>query len=197
MLHTLPTRGPAMRTMQAATWGEVGALATPPAAGPWLRRTGPGGTALAAPAGWHVTFADAEVSAREPGDQAAAMVRQRTLPRSSDLADWLWQQYPATEPGLHQVCMRCIETLPAHVACAVFDYGGQVFKGRAGAVALLDGRVVTVYVAAATRHRFAAALPALVRILESHRPAAGGLAPAARRAVLARLLRLGLDLPDN
>lgn len=170
---------------------------TAPAAVPWRRHGGPGGVALAAPALWQVAFAPGEVSAREPGGQAAAMVRQRTLPWQANLADWLWHHYPATEPGLHQVCMRRIETLPSSVACAVFDYGGHVFHGRAGAVALLDGRVATVFVAAASRDRFAAALPLLVRVLESRQPAAGGLSPAGRRAVLAHLLRLGLDVPDT
>lgn len=167
-----------------------------PPARTWLRHGAPGGATLVTPAHWQVVFADGEVSAREPGGHAAALVRQRTLPWQTDLADWLWHRYPATEPGLHQVRMRRIETLPAPVAYVLFDYGGHLFNGRAGAVALLDGREATVFVAAASRHRFAAALPLLVRILESHRPAAGGLSPAGRRAVLARLLRLGLDVRD-
>jgi hypothetical protein len=177
----------------------LGTVARPDAAAraeAWRRHGGPGGVTLLAPARWQVAFAPGEVSAREPGGHAAALVRQRTLPWQADLADWLWHQYPATEPGLHQVCMRRVEALPAPVACALFDYGGHVFHGRAGAVALLDGRTATVFVAAASRHRFAEALPVLVRILESRRPAAGGLSPAGRRAVLAHLLRLGLDLCD-
>lgn len=168
-----------------------------PAACTWRRHGVPGGVTLVTPAPWQVAFAGGDVSAHEPGGHAAALVRQRTLPWQTDLADWLWHRYPDTEPGLHQVRMRRIETLPAPVAYVLFDYGGHLFNGRAAAVALLDGRAATVFVAAASQHRFVAALPLLVRILESHRPAVGGLSPAGRRAVLARLLRLALDVPDN
>jgi hypothetical protein len=123
-------------------------------------------------------------------------VRQREVPLHGDVADWLWQQYPGTEPGLHQVRMRRIEALPAQAACALFDYGSPIARGRASALVVRQGRQATVFVAAAVQTRHAELLPVLVRILDSCRPCPGGIAPAARRALLGRLLRLGTEA-DN
>jgi hypothetical protein len=163
-----------------------------PAAGAWTRHAGLDGQWLLAPLPWRVSAARTqELTVSEPGGTAAALVRQREVPLYGDIADWLWQRYPDTEPGLHQVRMRRIETLPAQAACAVFDYGSPVARGRASALAVRNGRQATVFVAAAVLSRHAELLPVLVRILDSCRPCPGGVAPAARRALLARLLRFG------
>jgi hypothetical protein len=164
----------------------------------WLPRTGPLGLWLLAPVGWRlVADGPQQFTVSEPSGLAAARVRQRELPFESDLADWLWQHYPGTEPGLHQVRMRRIEALPACAACAVFDYGSAVSPARASVLALRDGARARVFVAAAAQPLHAAMLPVLVRILDSCRPCPGGLPPAARRALLAHLLRLGAQIADS
>lgn len=165
--------------------------------GGWVPRTGAQGLWLLAPAGWRV-LADGphQLTVSEPSGLAAARVRQRELPFETELADWLWQQYPGTEPGLHQVRMRRIEALPACAACAVFDYGSAVSPARASVLAVRDGTTAQVFAAAAAQPVHAAMLPVLVRILDSCRPCTGGLPPAARRALLAHLLRLGTQIAD-
>lgn len=163
----------------------------------WARHAGPDGQWLLAPQPWRVTAARTrELTVSEPDGAAAALVRQREVPLHGDVADWLWQQYPGTEPGLHQVRMRRIETLPTQAACAVFDYGSPIARGRASALVVRSGRQATVFVAAAVQARHAELLPVLVRILDSCRPCPDGIAPAARRALLARLLRLGTEADD-
>lgn len=159
----------------------------------WVRHVGPGAASLLAPAHWHVTFAGVhEWTVSDPDGSATARVRLRDVAPQVELADWLWQHYPATEPGLHQVRMRRIDALPAHAACALFDYGGELARGRAGALAVRDGRIATVFIAAAASERFAAALPGLIRILRSRRVAGPGPPAAAQRALLARLQPLAL-----
>jgi hypothetical protein len=163
----------------------------------WARHGEPPGLTLLAPASWQVMAMNAhELTAMQPQQVAAALVRARQVSLQHELADWLWQHYPATEPGLHNVRMLRIETLPAQAACAVFDYGSQVVRGRASALALRDGRHATVFVAASVRARHAELLPVLIRILASCRPAPPGISAAARRALLARLLRLGAEALD-
>jgi hypothetical protein len=169
-----------------------------PTANAWTRHTGPDGQWLLAPLPWRVTAAGRtqELTVSEPGGAAAALVRQREAPLHGDVADWLWRQYPGTEPGLHQVHMRRLEALPAQAACALFDYGSPIARCRASALVVRHGRQATVFVAASVQSRHAELLPVMVRILDSCRPCPGGIAPAARRALLARLLRLGKEAED-
>ncbi|MFO1218477.1 MAG: hypothetical protein U1E89_08920 [Burkholderiaceae bacterium] len=165
--------------------------------GTWVQHHRDDGLLLQAPADWLVAARSAsDFSVREPSGIAAAMVRGREVPLDSDLADWLWLRYPHTEPGLHQVRMRRIENLPAQAACAVFDYGSPIAPGRASALAVRHGRRATVFVAAALQSRHAHWLPLLLRVLDSSQPCPGGITPAARRALLARLLRLSAEPCD-
>lgn len=152
---------------------------------------------LRAPAGWSVrAHGDADLSVHDPAGTAAALVRRRDAAPGCELADWLWQRYPATEPGLRQVQMRRIEALPGQAACAVFDYGSQLARGRASALAVREGRVVTVLVAAAEAERHRAVLPDLLRVLAGCCPHATCGGTAACRALLARLGRFGLEAGD-
>jgi hypothetical protein len=76
--------------------------------------------------------------------------------------------------------MLKVEPQGPQLARAVFDYGSQVFQGRASVVAVRHGDVATLFVAAAARDQFAERLPTLTRILDSVRfgaPAAGTAQP--------------------
>jgi hypothetical protein len=128
------------------------------------------GFSLQKPAAWQVQAGrGGEIAVTEPRGTAAAMLRARVVPARDDLAQWLQQHYAATEPGLYNVRMLTAEARGAQVAHAAFDYGSNVFQGRASVVAVRHGDVATLFVAAAARSDFAQRLPELTRILDSLR----------------------------
>lgn len=156
--------------------------AQPGGSGGWARHTDAAGFTLQKPADWQVSStAPGEITVREPRGTAAALVRARVVPAQMDLAQWLQQQYPGTEPGLRNVRMRKVEGRGAQLAQAAFDYGGNGFDGAASVVAVRHGDMATLFIAAASRAEFAQRLPELTRILDSLRfTPAGGAAPVQR-----------------
>jgi hypothetical protein len=139
-------------------------------AGDWVLHRDAAGFLAHVPAGWCVRAGlPGEIAFSEPRGAAAALLRVRGVPAHGDLALWLEQDYARTEPGLHNVHMLEVETLGAQLARAAFDYGGNVFQGRASVVASRAGDIATLYIAAAGRAEFVRRLPALTRILESLR----------------------------
>lgn len=155
--------------MGAAMWAP-GALAEPAAPLGWAEHRDPAGFTLHKPQAWQVLANGAgEIAVSEPGGTAAALVRARSVPARHDLTQWLQQHYAATEPGLHNVRMLRVQGQGPQVARAAFDYGSNLFQGRASVIAVRHGDVATVFVAAAARNEFAQRLPALTRILDSLR----------------------------
>ncbi len=155
-----------LSTLSASTPATVGEA--PPA--DWGEYNDPAGFHLQAPAGWQVQAAGGnEIAVGDPHGTAAALVRVRRLPPRTELAPWLARDYPATEPGLHNVQMLRAEGRGPRVAAAAFDYGSNVFQGRASVVAAREGDIATIFIAAAARDHFAQSLPTLTRILESFR----------------------------
>ncbi len=160
--------------MGAAMWAP-GALAEPAAPLGWAEHRDPAGFTLHKPQAWQVLANGAgEIAVSEPGGTAAALVRARSVPARHDLTQWLQQHYAATEPGLHNVRMLRVQGQGPQVAHAAFDYGSNVFQGRASVVAVRHDDVATVFVAAAARAEFVARLPDLTRILNSLRFGGGG-----------------------
>jgi hypothetical protein len=154
------------------------------------------GLSVHKPAGWRVQRdGSGDIAVSDPQGSAAALVRTRSVPPQVELARWLHRHYAATEPGLHNVRMLQAESRALHVAHAAFDYGSQVFRGRASVVAVRHGDQATLFVAAASRTQFAQALPELTRILGSVRCAAAN-APVGTLD-LAQLLCIGTEVPDR
>ena len=142
----------------------------PTGSGGWARYSDPLGFTLMKPDDWRVHAENpGDISVSDPRGKSAAMVRARIVPPQANLAQWLQQQYPATEPGLVNVRMLKVEAMGPQVVRAAFDYGGNAFQGRASVIAVRGGDVATIFVAAATRAEFAQRLPELTRILESVR----------------------------
>ncbi len=157
----------------------------------WRRLFSDDGTlSLLAPRDWTVQQgAPGDVAVVAPDGGAAAMRRLRRLPAGAALGRWLAQDFAADEPGLQPARTLLVDERGPALARAAFDYGGQLFRGRAGVVALRtegDARVC-LFVAAAAHAHYAAQLPRLVRILESLRPRPD----AAALLDLAALLRFG------
>src|SRR5688572_15132377 len=149
----------------------------------WSEHQDPAGFRLQKPADWRVQSAGGgDIVVGDPQGNAAALVRARVLPPRTELAAWLRQHYAATEPGLHNVRMLRVESHSPQVAHAAFDYGSQVFEGRASVIAVRHGDVATLFVAAAARAHFAQSLPELTRILDSVRFGAPGGMHAPQRA---------------
>ena len=138
--------------------------------GGWVTHRDPAGFTLQKPAAWQVQAGSAgEIAVTDPRGTAAALVRARVVPARADLARWLQQHYAATEPGLYNVRMLKAEGRGAQVAHAAFDYGSNVFQGRASVIGVRHGDMATLFVAAAARTEFAQRLPELTRILDSLR----------------------------
>ncbi len=155
----------------------------------WALHRDPAGFSVQMPSGWHVQAGPAgEIAVTDPRGTAAAMVRARVVPARADLAQWLQQHYAATEPGLYNVRMLKAEGRGPQVAHAAFDYGSNLFQGRASVIAVRHGDMATLFVAAAARAEFAQRLPELTRILDSLRfgaaAAGNGAAPQARQPAL-------------
>lgn len=151
----------------------------------WVSHRDAAGFTLHKPADWRVQAgAPGEIAVTDPRGTAAALVRARVVPPRADLAPWLQQQYAATEAGLYGVRMLKVEAIGAQVARAAFDYGSNVFQGRASVIAVRHGDMATLFVAAASRAEFAQRLPDLTRILDSLRFGAdpGGKAALPPRA---------------
>ena len=166
-----------------ALW-TAGAVADSGPPGAWSQHQDRAGFSLQKPTDWQVQAGSAgEIAVTDPRGTAAAMVRARVVPARADLAQWLQQQYAATEPGLYNVRMLKAEARGPQVAHAAFDYGSNVFQGRASVIAVRHGDMATLFVAAAARTDFAQRLPELTRILESLRfgGAEGGNGTAPRR----------------
>ncbi len=136
----------------------------------WTLHRDRAGFSLQKPATWQVQAGDAgEIAVTDSRGTAAALVRARLVPARADLAQWLQQHYAATEPGLYNVRMLKAEGRGPQVAHAAFDYGSNVFQGRASVIAVRQGDTATLFVAAAARSDFAQRLPELTRILDSVR----------------------------
>jgi hypothetical protein len=136
----------------------------------WVTHHDRAGFTLQKPADWQVQAGHAgEIAVTDPRGTAAALVRARVVPARADLAQWLQQHYAATEPGLYNVRMLKAEGRGAQVAHAAFDYGSNVFQGRASVIAVRHGDMATLFVAAAARSDFAQRLPELTRVLDSLR----------------------------
>lgn len=174
----------------------------------WSRHDDPAGFSLLMPAGWRVKAGRCgEVVVSEPRGTAAALVRARIVPAGVDLGEWLQLYYAATEPGLHNVRMLKVDRHGPQRAHAAFDYGSNVFRGRASLVALRHGDLATLFVAAAARDEFAQRLPALTGILDSLRFDVGGGGTTDIGSDtdgtpntdldLARWLKIGTDLVDR
>ena len=149
----------------------------------WNEHRDAAGFTLQKPADWRVQSGNpGDIVVSDPQGRAAALVRARVLSPRTELATWLQQHYAATEPGLHNVRMLKVESRSPQVAHAAFDYGSQVFQGRASVIAVRHGDVATLFVAAAAREQFAKALPDLTRILDSVRFGAPRGAHAPQRA---------------
>jgi hypothetical protein len=145
-------------------------LATAKMDGAWVTHQDPAGFSVQKPAAWQVQAGAAgEIAVTDPRGTAAALVRARVVPARADLAQWLQQHYAATEPGLYNVRMLKTEGRGPQVAHAAFDYGSNVFQGRASVIAVRHGDMATLFVAAAARSDFAQRLPELTRILDSVR----------------------------
>ena len=148
----------------------------------WNEHRDAAGFTLQKPADWRVQSGNpGDIVVSDPQGRAAALVRARVLSPRTELATWLQQHYAATEPGLHNVRMLRVESRSPQVAHAAFDYGSQVFQGRASVIAVRHGDVATLFVAAAAREQFARALPDLTRILDSVRFGAAGTPQAPQR----------------
>lgn len=155
----------------------------------WALHRDPAGFSLQKPGAWQVQAGTAgEIAVTDPRGTAAALVRARVVPARVDLAQWLQQHYAATEPGLYNVRMLKAEGRGLQVAHAAFDYGSNVFQGRASVIAVRHGDMATLFVAAAARAEFAQRLPELTRILDSLRfgatEAGKGAAPPPRQPAL-------------
>ena len=81
--------------------------------------------------------------------------------------------FPATEPGLHNVRLLDVQACGVRLVRAAFDYGSHVFQGSARMVAVREENLATLFVAAAARTEFAVREPALVAVLDSLRYAPG------------------------
>ena len=148
----------------------AGTVADAKSDGAWVMHRDPAGFSVQKPAAWQVQAGNAgEIAVTDPRGTAAAMVRARVVPARADLAQWLQQHYAATEPGLYNVRMLKAEGRGPQVAHAAFDYGSNVFQGRASVIAVRHGDMATLFVAAAARAEFAQRLPELTRILDSVR----------------------------
>jgi len=136
----------------------------------WVLHRDAAGLTLQRPAAWQVHSAGpGEVVVSEPRGTAAALVRVRVVPAGTDLAQWLQHHYAATEPGLYNVRRLKLESRGPQGAQASFDYGSNVFEGRARVIVVRRGDVATLFVAAAARAEFVRRLPELRRILDSVR----------------------------
>ncbi len=170
-----------------------GTMAEPAAPLGWSAHRDAAGFTLQKPQAWQVQASGAgEIAVSAPRGTAAALVRARSVPARVDLTQWLQQHYAATEPGLHNVHMLKVQSQGPHVARAAFDYGSNLFQGRASVIAVRHGDVATVFVAAAARDEFAARLPELTRILDSLRFDAGSTPVS--QVDLTRLLRIGTEV---
>lgn len=146
-----------------------------PASGPaWVQHRDTCGISLEMPSAWRLRIepsvdAPGELEVSDPRGTAAAMLRARRMPADRDLARWLRLDYPATEAGLHNVIMLRVDRHGPQLASAAFDYGSQVFSGRAQVVAMRHNDMAVLLVAAAARAEFPQRLPDLIRILGSMR----------------------------
>jgi hypothetical protein len=136
----------------------------------WVLHDDPAGFTLCKPHAWRVQVGRGDaIAVSDPRCCAAALVRVRRLPAEADLAEWLRLCYAATEPGLHGVRIATVLSLGPQQAQAVFDYGSQVFLGRARVTARRHGERATLLIAAAAREQYDRRLPELIRILDSVR----------------------------
>jgi hypothetical protein len=162
-MTSLPTAPPAAHPARGAS------------SEPWTRHDDPAGVFSARiPLGWRVQANHwGDIAISEPRGAAAALVRTRAIAPGADLSRWLQDDYAATEPGLHSVRMLDVQACGADLVRAAFDYGSQVFQGRAHLVGVREEDVAALFVAAAARAEFVQRLPSLLQILDSLRFAPG------------------------
>jgi hypothetical protein len=167
----------------------VGLAATVFAApGDWMEHRDPRGFRVDKPAPWIVEVTDlANIAVGDPDGRAVALIRGRAAP--GELSRWLVDAYPRTEPGMGDVRPLRAEAINAHAARAVITYTNpRGVAKRASLLAVRQGSVATVFVAAAPIQEFRARLPDLTRVLDSFRftpvaAAPAGPAPAPLRTV--------------
>ena len=114
-----------------------------------------------------------DIAISEPQGSAAALVRTRSVAPGADFSRWVQDAYAATEPGLHSVRMLDVQACGLDLVRAAFDYGSQVFQGRAHVVGVREGDLAALFIAAAARAEFVQRLPTLLQILDSLRFAPG------------------------
>ena len=156
----------------------------------WTTHQDPSGFSVQLPAGWRVlsdmpgalTFGDAQ-------SRWTALVRARRA--RGDLARWLQQEYPASEPGMQALRIDSLRTEGSDIVHAALQYRNpQGLAKRARLVAVRRGDIVTIFVAATPADEQAQGLPVLSRVLDSlrfgaPRIAAGGAGSGAAAAPLA------------
>ncbi len=139
-------------------------------AGPWVRHDDVAGFSARIPLGWRVQASHwGDIAISEPQGSAAAFVRTRHVAPGDDFSRWLRDAYAATEPGLHSVRMLDVQACSPDLVRAAFDYGSQVFQGRAHIVGVREGDLAALFVAAAARADFVHHLPTLLQVLDSLR----------------------------
>ncbi|MEQ1807185.1 MAG: hypothetical protein ABL900_17545 [Burkholderiaceae bacterium] len=161
-----------MTSSPAASLSAQSARSAPP--GPWVRHNDAAGFSARIPQGWRVQASHwGDIAISEPLGSAAALVRTRRIAPDADFSRWVQDAYPATEPGLHSVRMLDVLACGPDLVRAAFDYGSQVFQGRAHVVAVREGDRAALFVAAAARAELVQRLPTLLQILDGLRFAAG------------------------
>lgn len=161
-----------MTSLPAAPLAAQPARSAPP--GPWVRHDHAAGFSARIPLGWRVQASHwGNIAISEPQGSAAALVRTRSVAPGADFSRWVRDDYSATEPGLHSVRILDVQECGPELVRAAFDYGSQVFQGRAHIVGVRDGDLAALFVAAAARAEFVRRLPTLLQILDSLRFAPG------------------------
>lgn len=161
-----------MTSLPVAPLAAPAARSAPP--GPWVRHDDAAGFSARIPLGWRVQASHwGDIAISEPQGSAAALVRTRSVAPGADFSRWLQDAYAATEPGLHSVRLLDVQACSPELVRAAFDYGSQVFQGRAHIVAVRDGDLAALFVAAAARAELVQCLPTLLQILDSLRFAPG------------------------
>ncbi len=163
-----------MTNLPAAPLCVQAARAAPLPPGPWVRHDDAAGFSARIPLGWRVQASHwGDIVISEPQGSAAALVRTRGVAPGADFLRWVQDAYAATEPGLHSVRMLDVQACGPELVRAAFDYGSQVFQGRAHVVAVRAGDLATLFIAAAARAALVQHLPTLLQVLDSLRFAPG------------------------
>jgi len=129
----------------------------------------PIGFAVRMPADWvSASPSRGDIAVGDPAGEAVALVRARIAP--GDLANWLARGYPRSEPAMRDVQVLQVDSPQPQVARALMRYtNAKGVAKRASVLAVRQGDVATVFVAAAPDAVFMRKLPDITRVLESVR----------------------------